>query len=85
MTPYEGELITKYLTHLIILGEYGGFADFEEWYQLVRYANGAGAPRTVEEVSEPRYKGVLEAARIRQRSFEEGRRAGLSEAAAKLG
>ena len=62
MTPYEGELLTKYLTHLIILGEYGDFADFEEWYQLIRYTNGAGTPRTVEEVSELRYKGVLEAA-----------------------
>ena len=49
MTPYEEELLTKYLTQLNILGEDGAFADFEEWYQMVRYANGDGAPRTVEE------------------------------------
>ena len=44
--------------------EDGDFADFEEWYQLVRYANGPGAPRTLEEASELRYKDVLEAARV---------------------
>ena len=64
MTPCEEELLTKYLTHLKILGEDGDFATFEEWYQLVRYANGDGAPRTVEGASELRYKDVLEAARV---------------------
>ena len=34
---------------------------------------------------ETHYKAILEAARDRKRSFEEGRRAGLAEAAAKLG
>ena len=62
MTPYEEELLTRYLTHLNVLGEDGDFADFEQWYQLVRYANGPGAPRTVEEASALRYKDVLEAA-----------------------
>ena len=64
MTPYEEELLTRYLTHLNVLGEDGDFADFEECYQLVRYANGAGIPRTVEEAAELRYKDVLEAARV---------------------
>ena len=64
MTPYEEELLKNYLTHLNILGEDGDFVDFEDWYQLVRYANGNGAPRTVEEASELRYKDVLEAARV---------------------
>ena len=39
MTHYEEELLTKYLTHLNILGEDGGFANFEKWYQPVRSAN----------------------------------------------
>ena len=39
MAPYEEELLTKYLIHLNILGEDG---DFEEWYQLVRCADGPG-------------------------------------------
>ncbi len=39
-------------------------ASFEEWYQLVRYANGEGAPRTFEEASELRYRDDLEGARL---------------------
>ena len=46
MTPYEEELLTRYLTHLNVLGEDGDFADFEDWHQVVRYASGPGAPRT---------------------------------------
>ena len=61
MTPYEEELLTRYLTHLNIQGENGDFADFKDWYQLVRYANANGAP---EEVPELRYRDVLEAARV---------------------
>ena len=34
---------------------------------------------------ETHYKALLDAARVRKRSFEEGRRAGLAEAAARLG
>ena len=34
MTPFEEELLTRYLTHLNVLGEDGDFADFEEWYSL---------------------------------------------------
>lgn len=64
MTPYEEEILTGYLTHLNVLGEDGDYADFEDWHQLVRYANGPGASRTVEEASELRYKDVLEATRV---------------------
>ena len=64
MTPYEEELLKTYLTHLNILGEDGNLADFDDWYQMVRYANGDGAPRTVEEASELRYKDILDAARV---------------------
>ena len=64
MAYYEEELLTRYLTHLNVLGEDGDFAHFGEWYQLARYANGPGVPRTVEEASELRYKNVLEAARV---------------------
>lgn len=38
MTPCEEELLRKYLTHLNILSDEGGYLDFEEWYQAVRYA-----------------------------------------------
>ena len=57
-------MLTKYLIHLNVLGEDADSADFEEWRQLVRYANGAGPRRTVGEASELRYKDVLEAARV---------------------
>ena len=64
MTPYEEELLVKYLTHLNVVGAEGDYADFEAWYQSVRYAQGPGAPRTLEEAAELRYKDVLEAARV---------------------
>ena len=48
---------------------------FLEWYQ-VREGQVSG---------DTHYKAVLDAARIRKRVFEEGRRAGLAEGAAKLG
>ena len=64
MTPYEEELLVKYLTHLNVLGAEGDYRDFEAWYQAVRYAQGAGAPRTLEEAAEMRYKDVLDAARV---------------------
>ena len=61
MTPCEVELPTKYLTHLNVLGEDGDFADFEEWYQPVRYAKG---PRgAAGKGSELRCKDVLKTAR----------------------
>ena len=64
MTPYEEEHLSRYLTHLNILGEDGDFADFEEWRLMVRYANGIDAPRTVAEESDLRCRDVLEAARV---------------------
>ncbi len=64
MTPYEEEPLTKYLTYLNILGEDGDYADFEKWHQMLRYANAAGAPRTLEAAAELRYKDILDAARV---------------------
>ena len=64
MTPYEQELLEKYLAHLNIVGHEGDYPDFESWYLAVRYVQGPGAPPTVEEASELRYKDVLDAARV---------------------
>ena len=64
MTPYEQELLEKYLAYLNVIGEEGAYPSFEAWYQEVRYAQGPGALRTLEEASELRYKDVLEAARV---------------------
>ena len=64
ITPYEEELLGKYLTHLNVVGDDGDYPDFEAWYQAVRYAQGTGAPRTLEEAAELRFKDVLEAARV---------------------
>ena len=64
MTPYEQELLEKYLAHRNIIGEEGDYPDFEVWYQEVRYAQGPRAPTTVEEASELRYKDILDAARV---------------------
>ncbi len=64
MTPYEQELLEKYLAHLNVIGHEGDYPDFEAWYQAVRYAQGPGEPRTLEEASELRYKDVLDAARV---------------------
>ena len=66
MTPCEVELLTRYLTHLNILCEDADFADFEEWYQPVRYAKGPGAPRTVEEASGAALQGRAENSAGRQ-------------------
>ena len=64
MTPYEEELLVKYLTHLNVVGAQGDYADFEAWYQAVRHTPGLGAPRTLEEAAELRHKDVLDAARV---------------------
>ena len=64
MTPYEQELLEKYLSHRNVIGDDGDYPNFESWYQAVRYAQGSGAPRTVEEASELRYKDILDAARV---------------------
>ena len=36
MTPYEQELLEKYLTHRNVIGYEGDYPDFESWYQAVR-------------------------------------------------
>ena len=64
MTPYEEELLVKYLTYLNVVDVEGDYADFEAWYQTVRYGQGPGAPRTLEEAAELRYKDILDAARV---------------------
>ena len=64
MTVEEQELLQQYLTDLNVLGDEGGYPDFEAWYQEVRYAQGPSAPRSLMEASELRYQDVLEAARV---------------------
>ena len=76
MTNEEKDLLIAYLIDVGELDPNGDLeAQFLDWYQ-VRQGQVSG---------EVHYKAVLEAARIRERAFEEGRRAGLSEAAAKTG
>ena len=64
MTVEEQELLKKCLTDLNVLGDEGGYPDFDAWYQEVRYAQGPNAPHSVMEASELRYKDVLDAARL---------------------
>ena len=64
MTGEEQELLEKYLAHQNVIGDEGDYPDFEAWYQEVRYAQGPGAPATLEEASELRYKDILDAARV---------------------
>ena len=75
MTNEEKDLLIAYLADADELDPEGDVeAQFLDWYQV-----------RAEIVSgEVHYKSVLDATRIRSRSFEEGRRAGLSEAAAKM-
>ena len=76
MTNEEKDLLIAYLIDVGEIDPNGDLeAQFLDWYQ-VRQGQVSG---------EVHYKAVLEAARIRERAFEEGRRAGLSEAAAKMG
>ena len=62
MAGEEKELLKKYLTHLNVLGKDGSHPHFEAWYQAVRYAQSPGAPSTLQEASELRYKDLLDAA-----------------------
>ena len=62
MTPYEQDLLQKYLAHLNVVGDDGDYPDFEAWYQAVRYAQGPAAPVTLEDACELQFKDVLEAA-----------------------
>ncbi len=71
MTPYEQELLEKYLAHLNVIGHEGDYPDFESWYQAVSYAQGPSAPRTLEEASELRYKDILDVARVFNRLQED--------------
>ena len=76
MTQEEEELL---ITYLVDAGELDPEGDVEEQFMdwcRVRDGHVSG---------ETHYKAVLEAARIRARIFEEGRLAGLSEAAAEMG
>ena len=70
MTGEEQELLEKYLTHLNVLGDEGSYPDFGAWYQEVRYAQGPGAPTTLQKASELRFKDVLDAARVFNRMQE---------------
>ena len=76
MTNEEKELLVASLADAGDLDPDGGLeAQFMGWDQ-VREETVSG---------ETHYKALLDAARVRKRSFEEGRRAGLAEAAARLG
>ena len=76
MTNEEKELLIAYLIDAGELDPSGDLEDqFMDWYRV----------REGVVPGEAHYKAVLDAARVRARSFEDGRRAGLAEAAAKLG
>jgi hypothetical protein len=76
MTNEEKELLVASLADAGDLDPDGGLeAQFMDW-RRVREETVSG---------ETHYKALLDAARVRKRSFEEGRRAGLAEAAARLG
>ena len=76
MTQEEEEPLIAYLVDAGEIDPEGDVeAQFMEWYQ-VREETVSG---------EVHYKAVLDAARVRARSFEEGRRAGLAQAAVKMG
>ena len=76
MTNEEKDLLIAYLVDVGDLNPNGDLEDqFMDWYQ-VRGETVSG---------EVHYKAVLDAARVRKRSFEEGRRAGLAEGVAKAG
>ena len=76
MTNEEKTLLIAYLVDAGELDPDGGVEDqFMDWSQV----------RGKVVSGETRYKAVLDAGRVRQRSHEEGRRAGLAEGAAKLG
>ena len=75
MTNEEKDLLISYLVDAGDIDPDDVEAQFLEWYQV----------RDQVVSGETHYKAVLDAARVRQRSLEEGRMAGLAEAAAKLG
>ena len=76
MTNEEKDLLIAYLVDASEIDPDGDVeAQFLDWHQV---REGAVSGET-------HFKAVLDAALVRQRSYEEGRRAGLSEAVAKLG
>ena len=76
MAGEDKDLLIAYLVDVAEIDPDGDVEEqFQEWYQ-VREGTVSG---------ETHYKAILDAARIRVKSFEEGRRAGLAEAVAKLG
>ena len=76
MTHKEEDLLIPYLVDAGELDPEGDVeVQFLDWCQ-VREETVSG---------EVHYKAVLDAARVRKRAFEEGRRAGLAEGVAKLG
>ena len=76
MTNEEKDLLISYLVDAGELDPDGDVEDqFMDWYQ-VREGTVSG---------ETHYKTILEAAQVRARSFDKGRRAGLAEGAARLG
>ena len=75
-TNEEKDLLIAYLIDAGDIDPDGDVeAQFLDWYQ-VRDAQVSG---------ETHYKALLQAARVRKRNFEEGRRAGRAEAGAKMG
>ncbi len=75
MTNEEKDLLIAYLVDVAEIDPEGDMeAQFIDWYQI-REGTVSG---------ETHYKAVLDAARVRQRSYEEGRMDGLAEAVAKL-
>ena len=76
MTNEEKTLLTAYLVDTGELDPDGDVEDqFEDWYQV----------RARQVSGDTHYEAILDAARIRARSFEDGRMAGLAEAAVKMG
>ena len=76
MTNAEKDLLIAYLVDAGDIDPDGDVeAQFLEWYQV----------REQVVSGETHYKAILDAARVRKRSFEEGRMAGLSEGVARLG
>ena len=76
MTNEEKDLLIAYLVDVAEIDPDGDIEEqFLEWCQ-VRGETVSG---------EIHYKAVLDAARVRKRSYDEGRRAGLAEGVAKLG
>lgn len=69
MTPYEQELLERYLTHLNVLSDEGDYPDFEAWYREMHYAQGerrspntAGGLKATQQGRPGRHEGLQLAA-----------------------